>query len=394
MKIAIFTYYNGCNFGAQLQAYSTSCYFNALGHEVWFVNFAKEEDHAFRSFPEVQVEAHKQFVESRLFLTPRLAHSEIPDFIRNNAFDVVAFGADAIWNKRIKEDLAVFTAQWVIDTDLANNLKIIAISPAFMGSTYSDLTETERNSFKRGIEAFTYLNTRDSWTRDVVNREIMGKDYIKILNPDPVFLLNAYCADKWDNSKYSVTSGSYVVVTLPCGVSGWERIITKKWLKLLRETLHNEGLFLVELPLPEGMSGFEEFDVTVQYPIDPLQWFLWLKNAKAFIGLRFHAIVSCLSAGTPFFSLDVYGHIPRWLSYLNRVGIHRWDRQLNTSSKIRNLLEGSGLENYRINGALPIGLPPKKILKNIQDFDMKSLIAFRDKNISLFKEHMNEALSQ
>lgn len=393
MKIAVFTYYNGCNFGAQLQAYSTSRFFESLGHEVWLVNFAKNESSAFESFPKEQVEAHNRFVESRLNLTPRLANSDIPEYIQINAFDVVAFGADAIWNKRIKEDLAVFTAQWINDTNLANKIKVIAISPAFMGSTYSDLTEAERKSFKQGIKAFTYLNTRDGWTRDVVNREIMGSDYIKILNPDPVFLLNDLCIDKWDNSTYLVTKGTYVAVTLPCGVKGWERTITKKWLRKLRNALHDQGLFLVELPLPEGVSEFDEFDVTVQYPIDPLQWFLWLKNAKAFIGLRFHAVVSCLSAGTPFFSLDVYGHLPHWLSYLNRAGIHKWDRKLNTSSKIRNLLEGSGLEKYRINGALPIGLPPKSFLKVMDDFDIKGLIAFRDKNIALFKEHMKEALS-
>ena len=218
----------------------------------------------------------------------------------------------------------------------------------------------------------------------------MGSDYIKKLNPDPVFLLNDFCVDKWETS---ITKGSYYIVTLPCGVTGWERYMIKKWLRVLREKLHQDGIILVELPLPEGVSGFEEFDITVPYPIDPLQWFLWLKNAKAFIGLRFHAVVSCISAGTPFFSLDVYGHIPRWLSYLNRVGFHRWDRKLNTGSKIRNLLEGSGLEDYRINGALPIGLSPNKIVKMFDNFDMKSLIVFRDKNKALFKEHMIEALS-
>lgn len=393
MKIAVFTYYNGCNFGAQLQAYSTSRFFESLGHEVWFVDFSKKEDSAFSHFPKEQVEAHNHFVESRLRLTPRLSHSDIPRYIQENAFDVIAFGADAIWNKRIKEDWAVYTAQWVNDANLANKLKVIAISPAFMGYTYSDLTEAECESFKKGIKSFTYLNTRDSWTRDVVNREIMGDDYIRILNPDPVFLLDELCKDKWDSSKSLLLKGSYFAVTLPCGISGFERYIMKKWLRRLNKTLHARGLSLVELPLPEGASGLEDFDITVSYPIDPLQWFLWLKNAKAFIGLRFHAVVSCLSAGTPFYSLDVYGHIPRWLSYLNRLGFHQLDRKLNKGSKIRNLLEGSGLEKYRINGALPIGVSPNRIVKAIENYDMKSLIAFRDKNVSLFKEHMKDALS-
>jgi hypothetical protein len=391
MKIGLFTYFAGCNFGENLQVYTSQQFFRSIGHEVWVINYRKDSiPYHYERYPIEQAVAHKSFVEKRLNLTKLLSQNDVLDYIIENEFDVVAFGADAIWNKRIREDLFVFTAQWLNGFNQKSDLKVICISPAFMGNTYSELSNEEKDSFKKGLENFTYINVRDCWTRDVVNREIMGSDYIKILNPDPVFLLNDFCVDKWETS---ITKGSYYIVTLPCGITGWERYMIKKWLRVLREKLHQDGLILVELPLPEGVSGFEEFDITVPYPIDPLQWFLWLKNAKAFIGLRFHAVVSCISAGTPFFSLDVYGHIPRWLSYLNRVGVHRWDRKLNTGSKIRNLLEGSGLEDYRINGALPIGLSPNKIVKMFDNFDMKSLIVFRDKNKALFKEHMIEALS-
>ena len=394
MKIGILTFFAGCNFGENLQVYTSQQFFKALGHEVWVLNYRKDYiPYHYDRFPCEQAMAHKSFAEKRLNLTKMLSQNDLLGYIQENDFDVVAFGADAIWNKRVREDLFVYSAQWLIGVNLKRDLKIIGISPAFMGDSYLDLTKEERESFKRGIQRFTYLNVRDSWTRDIVNREIMGSDYIHILNPDPVFLLNDYCTDKWDNGKCSLSKGSYMAITLPCGIRGWERYKTKKWLSALRKILHDKGLLLVELPLPEGVSGFEEFDQTVPYPIDPLQWFLHLKNAKAFIGLRFHAVVSCISACTPFFSLDVYGHIPRWLSYLNRIGIHRWDRILNTGSKIRNLLEGSGLENYRINGALPIGFSPKRIVKILDEYDMNSLIVFRDKNKTLFKDHMKDALS-
>lgn len=393
MKIAIFTYYNGCNFGAQLQAFASTRFFESQGHEVWIVNFTKDEDAFFSSFPKNQIEAHNNFVETKLHITPRLRHNEIFSYIKENHFDVVAFGADAIWNKRIKEDLRVFSAQWLNNVKIDWDLKVIAISPAFMGSDYSNLSEEEHQSFKNGLERFTFLNTRDSWTRDVVNREIMGREYIKILNPDPVFLLSELCDATWENMNNSFIRGSYYVMTLPNNLSGWERKRTGKWLRKMHYELHKRGYLLIELPLPEGRSGFDDFDFIVPYPIDPLQWFLWLKNAKAFIGLRFHAVVSCISAETPFYSLDVYGYVPRWLNYLNRMGFHKWDRKYNVRSKIRNLLEDSNLEQYRINGATPNSLSPHRMVELMESFDLDSLIAFKKKNVELFKINMKTALS-
>lgn len=393
MKIAIFTYYNGCNFGAQLQAFASTRYFESQGHEVWIVNFAKDEEAFFSRFPKEQVEAHNSFVKTYLRITPRLKHSEILSYIKEEQFDVVAFGADAIWNKRVREDLRVFSAQWLNDIKIDWGLKVIAISPAFMGYTYSDLSEEEHQSFKKGLENFTFLNVRDNWTKDLVNREIMGGEFIKLLNPDPVFLLNEFCDERWDNIRNSFIQGSYYVMTLPNNLSGWERIRTGMWLRKMNHELHNKGYLLVELPLPEGCSGFDAFDFTVPYPIDPLQWFLWLKNAKAFIGLRFHAVVSCISAGIPFYSLDVYGHVPRWLNYLNRLGFHKWDRKFNVSSKIRNLLEGSHLEQYRINGATPNSLSPHRMVELLESFDMDSITVFKEKNVESFRKNMKTALS-
>ena len=104
-------------------------------------------------------------------------------------------------------------------------------------------------------------------------------------------------------------------------------------------------------------------------------------------------MVSCFSAGTPFFSLDIYGSVPRWLNYLNRLGFHKYDRRLNKRSKIRNLLEGSGLEDFRMNGVFVNKLNPKRIIDKLETCDINKITAFRDKNVSIFKKNMTEALS-
>ncbi len=389
MKIGIFTYFNGCNFGENLQVFTSFKFFSSLGHDVWVVNYSKDgEPYPYHRYPEKQAIAHKSFAETRLKLTELVSQDDLPKFIKDNHFDVVAFGADAVWNKRDRVDLAVYSAQWLNDVVWERPLRVIGLSPAFMGTTYSDLTEIEKDNFRKGILNFTYPNVRDEWTRDIVNKEIMGSDYIKTINPDPVFLLNELCPDKWDSIQSGIVSKNYYVMTLPNNCPALDG-----WLRRFRKEVNQRGYKLVELPLPDGESNCNEFDFKVPYPIDPLQWFLWLKNAKAFVGLRFHAVVSCISAGTPFYSLDVYGRIPRWLYYLNRLGFHKKDRVLNTQSKIRNLLEGSGLENFRMNGIYVNRLNPKSLIKKLESCDIRKIAEFRDKNVSKFKKNMDEALN-
>ena len=146
------------------------------------------------------------------------------------------------------------------------------------------------------------------------------------------------------------------------------------------------------MAIPEGVSGLN-FDYTVPYPIDPLQWYLWLKNAKGFVGLRFHAVVSCISAGVPFFSLDIYGKSNRLARYLNAFGIHFFDRRINVSSKIRNLLEGSGLEKNRINGSKIHMVSPFKVFKMLENQNIDDLHIFKEQNVLKFRTNMKEMLS-
>ena len=150
---------------------------------------------------------------------------------------------------------------------------------------------------------------------------------------------------------------------------------------------------MVELPTPDGYSGYDGFDYVVKYPIDPLQWYLWIKNAKGFIGLRFHAVVSSISAGTPFFSLDSYALLNRWQRTLNLFGYHKKDREWGYKSKIKNIIEGSGLEAYRMNSAQIYTMNPRKIINMMERVTKEQILAFRDEKIRLFETNIKKALS-
>ena len=387
MKIGILTYHAPCNFGANLQAYSVVKYFENRGFEACVINFIRDGEFEASYCDEKQRPAHFIFSQKKLPVTELVSERNILNVVKKNNIDVIIVGADAVWSID-KDNLKIFYLAWLWDSDIS--IKAVCVSPAFMGKTYQNLPERERKKFKSSLLKFSYVNTRDEWTRKKINEEIMGFEYIKKTNPDPVFLLNDMCDEKW-MPQINVPSKKYVLISLPAHCNRRFKFIKKLWIKIFAKILHKNGLNLVELPIPEGVSDFK-FDYTVPYPIDPLQWFLWIKNAAGFVGLRFHAVVSCISVGTPFFSFDSYGSIPRMLRILNILGFHLFDRKVNTSSKIRNLLEGSSLEHLRVNGSSFFSVSPFKIFKYLKNTDPQKILAFRDENVRLFKANMDELI--
>ncbi len=393
MKIGILTYHTPSNFGANLQAYCSSKYFESLGHTAKIINYTVNKAATDKNLTE-QEKAHRHFSQEVLNVTrPVSSGEEVYDVVKEEQFDVIAVGSDAIWSKGNKNRLEVFYCKWLWGTDLEDKVRVIALSPAFMGNDYHDLTVEQRENFKLGLMKFHSINTRDEWTRTAINRDIIGSDYIKEINPDPVFLLNELCDVEWDKRDSNLDAKGYYIISLPNNYFqqlGW---VKRKWLSALKREINQRGYKMVELPIPEGYSGFDDFDYVVKYPIDPLQWYLWIKNAKGFIGLRFHAVVSSISAGNPFYSLDAYPHLKWWQRTLNILGYHKKDRAWGYTSKIRNVIEGSGLETYRMNGAQVYVLNPRKIINMMETVTMEQILAFRDEKIRLFETNINKALS-
>lgn len=393
MKIGILTYHSPVNFGANLQAYASSQYFESLGHEVKVINYIIGGK--IPSYQEgSQAYAHWQFSQNVLKVTkPCFSGRDIYETVKEETFDLIVIGADAVWGKRNRERLKVFHCDWLWGTDLDGKVKVACMSPAFMGTNYHDLTAEERASFKNGLLHFFYVNTRDEWTKYVVNRDIMGEEYIKKTNPDPVFLLDSYVNVEWEHPDF-IESKNYIVLSLKTDMTKGNPILVwlrKNWIKRLMGLAHSKGLKVVELPLPENISGLD-FDYTVPYPINPLQWYLWIKNSSGFFGYRFHAIVSCLSSGIPFLSLDGYGTMPIWSRILNILGNHTYDHQVSNNSKIRNLLHNSSLEMNRFNATEVCFIAPKVILSKFSDSIIINVVKYGNLKKQEFDSNMREMI--
>lgn len=390
MKIGILTFHAPCNFGANLQAFCSCRYLSSLGHSVKVINYLREGDLNPSYCHPSQKNAHWLFSQRRIPVTRQVTENEIIDVIKEELFDIVFVGSDAVWSKRDRKSLKVFTGQWFINNVITPPLRLLALSPASMSYDYQDLNEQEKENFKKGLLNFSAINTRDNWTRQIINRDIMGYEYITSVNPDPVFLLNSLATDDWLVPK-DLSDKKYILMTLP-KYTGRSLLLMQKWMKKFRRLLSSQSIKLIELPRPEGYCGINEFDYSIPFPLDPIQWYLWIKHSSGFIGMRFHAIVSCLSANVPFYSLDNYGKTGNLTNLLNRFGIHHFDYKSNPSSKIENLLGDSGLERNRINGTLLYMIPPKAVFNKILHFNFEAASRYTEKQITLFKHNIDKML--
>lgn len=392
MKIGILTFHMPCNFGANLQAYSSTQYFESLGHEVHVLNYIRQSDLDYKSrVNELQLNAHRQFVEKNLPITNEVSTvSELRSLVKSYLFDLIVVGADAVWRVLPQKD-QIFFMNWLFEDPDISCIPVISMSAAHMGIGFEHLSPQMKNYLKDGLDKFRYLSVRDSWTKNLINKQLFGYEKVSVLNPDPVFLLDSYISKMQLLFPNGLEKNKYYLMTLPNGWLDTHKEKRMKWYNKFKEIVNSAGYLLVELPLPEGTSGLE-FDYVVPYPIDPFQWFLWIKNAKAFCGLRFHSIVSSISVGTPFYSIDTYGNSSRVLSVLSRLGFYRFVRLFDFNSKIRNLLYHTNFEENRISKHIE-NISPLLLYKILDGANISMIHNLCEQNRRLFDMNMKKMLS-
>ena len=393
MKIGILTYHRPSNFGANLQAFASYRYLAALGHQVKVIDYVRQKDIAYKKdVDRSQYEAHKCFVESRLPLTRQVTtEHELCKVVMEEELDTIVIGADAVWRK--PEDGGIYFAKWLFDNEvLSQKVSVVSLSAAHMGMGFATMSAELREKIKSCLKQFKYISVRDSWTRDVINRDLFqGQEYVTHINPDPVIQLYRHVdSSLWEDK--GLRDKGYVLMTLPAhwGESSKLSRIRRNWFCTFKKMVNQSNLRLVELPIPEGKSGMP-FDYTIDYPIDPIQWFLTIGHARAFCGLRFHAIMSCIAQGTPFYSMDSYGANSRLTLLEDMLGLHALARKNDKMSKIRNLLLNTSFEQYR-TGAYIEFESPKHILQKLLAVQQSDIIALRDSLENTFATNISAML--
>lgn len=390
MKIGILTFHRPANFGANLQAYSTFRYLSSLGHDVKVIDYVREADLSYkeRVCPK-QYDAHQCFVNTRLKMTRQANDSEsLVSVVADEKFDLIVVGADAVW--RLPKDGDIYFAKWLFESPMLKGTKVASLSAAHMGQGFMSLPQAHKEALAKCLKQFSHISVRDEWTKAKVD-EVAGEELEITVNPDPVMMLSDFVEDEaWDGR--GIESKRYIAMTLPKDWCKGGKLsgLRHKWFSRFKALVNDAGYKLVELPVPEGKSGMT-FDFIVDYPIDSLQWFMWLKNARGFCGLRFHAIVSSISCGTPFYSIDSYGSSSRKSLLLDILGLHRIARKDDVFSKIRNLLKGSEFEDCRTGKYIELE-NPKRVFSKIINANAANIIAFRDANRKVFVNTVNKIL--
>lgn len=400
MKIGILTLHRPANFGANLQAYATVSYMRSLGHEVRVIDYVRQRDLDYRgSVPQAQMEAHRRFVEERLPLTRRVTDSAgLRAVAEEERFDIILIGADAVWNA--PKDDNIYFAQWLFRPEEIHGTRVASLAPAHMsastsrrGGGFSALPEAQRQAIGDCLRRFSYITVRDEWTRTVINRDIFhGQDFVRDICPDPVFSLPLSIGrEEWQSQ--GIAARGYWLMTLPrdWGAGRLFGRRRRRWFARFKGLVNAAGYRLVELPLPEGRSGMP-FDHVVDYPIDPMQWFLWIRNARAFCGLRFHAVVSGIACGTPFYSVDSYGNKSLSNILLDVLGLHRLARRRDGGSKIARLLAGTPFERCR-TGLYLEWESLRRVFRLLDGADAEALTDMAERKRAELLHHINKMLS-
>ena len=395
MKIGVLTFHRPCNFGANLQAYSTFRYLSSMGHDVRIIDYLREVDTNYHNkVKESQFDAHQNFVQTHLPITRKVTSDvELQDLVSSERFNLIVIGSDAVWRELKDKDQYIFFAKWLFDNPTISETPVVSLSAAHMGNGFASFTDDQIKEIRSCLDKFAYITTRDEYTKSIINQKIYGgEERVDAINPDPVFNLSRYVEnEEWLNQ--GLVSKKYYLMTLPKnwaenGITGISR---RLWFSTFKRIIHKNGYKLVELPIPEGVSGLK-FDVTIPYPIDPIQWFLWIKNAKAFCGVRFHSIVSSISCGTPFFSLDTYGGASMKYFLFTKLGLFKYALKEDTKSKIFRLLKGSQFEDNRISSFLE-NTSPRHLFNKLENTNEKNILKFRDYQTKKFDTNLKRMLA-
>lgn len=330
MRIGILTFHRSLNFGANLQAASTLHAFKCRGVDAKLINFRdpEKENYYKKIVHEEQRQAHERFFEERFSEGPALfTTSQLIDYCESQ-FDVIVVGSDAVFRvssaldpieqyRRIKSgnfsfqepEFSPYFLHWAASDARFSSKLVVSLSASTMGTPYHLITGGVKAKLRESIRRFDLLSVRDDWTAAFVEHVANLK---ATLTPDPVFGLP-------DEFKEDVTD------LLPAGIKLNQVIFLSlrhapTWSKRLCDEIRRRGFQAATLPIPEDDCEIPWADFCVKRPLTPTQWYSMLAGAAGYIGIRFHALVSCTANATPALSIDHYK-----LSRLIKRTSKNWD---------------------------------------------------------------------
>ncbi len=328
MKIGILTHHWVYNFGANLQALATQSALRSMGLDPIFINYrepSKVEMYR-KTISAPQAEKHELFSSLYLRQSPLLeCGREIEAYCGDN-LDVVLVGSDAVFSLVPKYDpvnifrrlrnknfkvTQMLPPHWL---NWENELKTLhvfkaSIAASSMGTNYFFLSPKLRVALRKSISDFGFISVRDDWTFKMIRSLSKQTKPVEIC-PDPVFSLNTNFdlpEDEWikvDASKTILMAGNFAA----------------GWLGKFVGLAHSNGYKVANCPNPDNEFSYEQFDYRIKLPLSPLAFYSLLSHCAGYVGVRFHALVTCIANQTPVISID-----PHKSAKFNKSGSKMFD---------------------------------------------------------------------
>ena len=406
MKIGILTYHCVPNYGAQLQAISTVGYFKRCGHEPIVLHwYPKDLEDMYTSgrIPSEQVSIHQNLTETVLPLS-RLCRTEdeLISEINRLEIDAIFSGSDALFKylpdkcceyidkrhlklihvkRQLSESLDGNPFWGGFISKLKRAIPAVAYSVSSQNCPFYMMSKAEKQRMQAFLSNYTKITTRDEWTKKMVET-ITGATDIQI-TPDPVFSFNQNCYLEMPSisnlkEKYDL-SDKYALISFS------DKFINASYVKELESELLKCGLQPIVLPMPEGVFDFG-IKKKIELPLSPLEWYVLIKYASAYIGERMHPIVVSIHNSTPFFCFDEYGICTKKI-----LGLYKhYNRE---SSKIFSIVNKAELSDYvysyKSKGKMPT---PNDVVKKLIDFPQNRCLSFASAFQKTFETSINNKI--
>ena len=394
MKVGILTYHSALNFGANLQTYSTYCYFKNRGYSPVIIDYVPDDlRQMYASFPKEQEKRHYDFIYG-LNISERCRNSkDVSTILKKNRIQNVVIGSDAVvqhhpflsrivFPSRTVFSLSGITSDrmfpnpfWGCFLDNCSGVNAVMMSVSSQQAKYHLFTRKTREEMLSSLSRLMYVSVRDTWTANMISY-ISGGKITPPVTPDPVFAFNYNCTGipsrEYILEKFCLPE-KYIVLSLRRG-----RSVSDEWVKGFEHECESNGYRCVGLPFPYGYSANNVPKVSIPIPLSPLEWYAVIKYSGGYVGHNMHTIVSALHNSVPCYSFDQYGQ--RILGQF-----------VNTkSSKIYDILSVAGYSDYRsVSGTIFNRIPqPQYVFNKLLEFDRDKCQLFAEKYYSQYLDMM------
>lgn len=400
MKIGILTYYRVANFGANIQAVSTYYHIEKRGHQAILILYDPSKSDRKMGEDEIkQAQEHYKFLDSlSLNETPLCRDSkDIMEVIKRFGIEAIIVGSDAVVQhhpllSRIHKgrrkpfyitkktpDKSFPNPFWGVGIDITIPMCMMSVSS--QNSKYKLFSNKLKKEMGAALSRMRYISVRDNWTKQMMLSVLDGQPKQVYVTPDPVFAFNYNAAEivpsEVDIRKRYKLPSEYILVCLNA------QNLEEKQLLEIKKAFAAQGKCCVALTLPVGIKFKHPFDIEINVPLPPSDWYALIKYSSGYIGCNMHPIVVSLHNSVPCFSIDHWGT-------RNFFG-HSTD---NGSSKVADILERFGLKENRAvieNGKCVVSTD--FIVNKILNFPKEKVKSFSKEWTEVYKAMMNDILN-